>query len=127
MVSHEKHDLVKTAPVSGRGRMCGGAVQAHFRNQLVNEDDNTNGADETAQERSAEDRIQKAKSAETGYQDKSASETSDHARHASVLLAGLVWMVAGIDSLAYHLSRQERSSGFRSDDHLWASSKERVN
>jgi len=93
-VAEQEHDLVQTATVSARGRVRGSSVQTHFGNQLVDEDDHTNGADEAAQERSAEDGIEETKSAESSCEDDSAREASDHACDLSVLLASSVRVVS---------------------------------
>lgn len=86
--------------------MRSGIVQTHLRNQLVNENNNTDGTDEAAQERSAEDRVKEAEPAESGNQDEGTSETSDHSSNSRVLLACLVRVVTSIDGLAHHLACQ---------------------
>jgi len=47
-VLEQKDQLVDAAPVSYTSNMFRYLVQAHFRYQLINEDDDANGADKTS-------------------------------------------------------------------------------
>jgi hypothetical protein len=74
--------------------VSGSGVEAHFRDELIDENHNTDSADKTTQEWSAEDRIQETESAQSSCENDSTGETCDHACYLGVLAACVVTVMA---------------------------------
>lgn len=125
-MSEEEHDLVQAASMGRCGRMRGRGVEPHFGDELVDEYNDADCADETAQEWSAEDGVEEAQSAQACGEDDGARKPGHHACHFGVLVACSIRMVTCVDRFADDLACQEGPSGFGADDHLWASAEESV-
>lgn len=103
-VAEQEHDLVETASMRTRGRVRSSSVQTHLGDKLIDEYDHTNSADEAAEERSAEYRVQEAKSAKSSCENDSARKTGHHACHLGILAACSISVMSRIDGFAYHLT-----------------------
>lgn len=75
--------------------------QAHLRNELVDKDDHTNGADEASQEGSAKNVVQEAKSEEARHQNEGSSETRHNAGNLSIPSTIVVSGCALLDILTH--------------------------
>jgi hypothetical protein len=103
-VAKEEDDLVNAT--SMRDLISSQSRKPHLRYELVNEDDNTNGADEASQEWPAKDIVQKAEPEDTCYQDECSSQACDDACDLGIPPSIVVSCCTLLDILAHYLSHQ---------------------
>jgi len=84
-MSEQEHDLVKTAPMLSSGRLFGGRVETHLRDQLIDDDGNANSADEATQEWSTQNAVQEPQSTEPSGKDEGPCQSSDHTSNLRML------------------------------------------
>lgn len=101
-VAEEEEDLVEAGTVAGAGGVRGGGVEAHFGDELVDDDDDADGADEAAEEGAGEDGVEEAEAAEAGAEDDGACEAGDHAGDLGADVVFVVCVVAAVDGFADH-------------------------
>jgi hypothetical protein len=117
-------DLVDAAAVANT-RLGGVPGQAELGDELVDGDDETNGRDEAAQERPAEDAVEEAEARKTGEQDDSTRHTTHDT--ADPCVQHVVVLLAGIDAALHNGSDQQGAGSLRANNHLRAASKQGVN
>jgi len=123
-VAEEEDGLVDGA--SMRDLVSREPRQTHLRNELVDKDDHTNGADEASQEGSAKNVVQEAESEEARYQNEGASKTRHNASDLSIPSTIIIPSCALLDVLTHDFAHQQRTWRFGSDNHLWAGAEDCV-
>jgi hypothetical protein len=117
-IAEEKDHFIHTASMGYL--VSGQSCQPHFRNELIDKDDNTNGADEASQEWPTEDIVQEAEPEDTGHKDKRSSQACHNASNFGVSAPIVVPSCALFDILAHYFTNEERTRRFRPDNHLRA-------
>lgn len=107
------------ASVSGAtGIVLDEVAQTGLGNELVDENDDANGADETTQEGTTQHTVKKAESEKASKQDDGTGNSSDHAGDLSITGNIVVPMLARTDVLAHYLTSQEGTCSLGANNKL---------
>jgi hypothetical protein len=117
-ISEEEHNFIDAA--SMRNLIGSQPRKAHLRNELVNEDDHTNGTDEASKKRSTQNIVQEAEPEDASHQDECAGHGSDNAGNLGIPSSIIVPSGTLLDVFAHYLSNKKRAWSFRPYNHLRA-------
>ena len=112
---------VHDAPDLARAR-----AEPELWDQLIHEDHETDGADETTQERPAQDVVQEAQARDAGDQEEAAGQARHDTGRAGVVVVVVVAELAGLDVGSNDGAEQHRPGRLGSDDHLRTAPEESV-
>jgi len=120
-VARDEDDLVGGATVRGAaGVVLDERAEPKFRDELIDEDDDADGADETTEEGTGEDAVEEAEPTKTRDEDDGSCHAGHDARDFGVAFAVCVGVPAAADVFADDLAGEKGAGGFGADNHLRA-------
>lgn len=123
-MTEDEGELFHGAPVSDVVSSHGG--QAQLGQQLLDEDDKTDGRDEAAQKGLGQHAVEETQAKQAGHEDSGASGAGDDATDAGMHSGIVVGAATPIDATLDNASDEKRARGLGAEDHLGGAAEQGV-